>query len=69
MSVPATLSVKLPWETGIMEQIFEDVDGLPSLPIPRMEPIEVVDDPGRALKSPSCSGPLRQGGGFEPLGG
>ena len=63
MSVPATFSMQLPWETGIMQQIFESTDGLPDLPIPRAEPIEVVDSPRGAPKFPSCPDPLRQGGG------
>ena len=55
--------MQLPWETGIMQQIFENTDGLPDLPTPRIEPIEVTDFPRGALKSPPCSDLFRQGGG------
>ena len=52
MSVPATFSMQLPWETGIMQQIFESTDGLPDLPTPRTDPIEVVDSPEGHQSSP-----------------
>eukprot|EP00435_Cladocopium_sp_Y103_P014911 s1303_g3.t1 len=61
LGVPPTMAVKLPWEIGVFEQIFDDSEGLPSVPIPRMAPVEVVVD---APKPPSCFDPRsKQGGG------
>ena len=35
-----------------MQQIFESTDGLPDLPTPRTDPIEVVDSPEGHQSSP-----------------
>eukprot|EP00435_Cladocopium_sp_Y103_P071582 s1104_g37.t2 len=61
LGVPPTMAVKLPWEIGVFEQIFDETEGLPPVPIPRMAPVEVVVD---APKPPSCFDPRsKQGGG------
>eukprot|EP00435_Cladocopium_sp_Y103_P074032 s203_g46.t1 len=60
LGVPPTLSVKLPWEDGIMSHIFDESDGLPSIPLPQMSPVEVREE---APKSPPCLNPFKQGSG------
>eukprot|EP00435_Cladocopium_sp_Y103_P066400 s153_g28.t1 len=55
LSIPPALSVKLPWKTGVMQQIFADDDGLPDLPIPQIGAVDVGDNPEEAPKSLPCS--------------
>eukprot|EP00435_Cladocopium_sp_Y103_P050573 s2261_g15.t1 len=55
LAVPPALSVKLPWETGVMQQVFSEDDGLPDLPIPQMGGVDVGDNPEEAPKSLPCS--------------
>eukprot|EP00435_Cladocopium_sp_Y103_P073748 s448_g45.t1 len=60
MGVPPTMAVKLLWEDGIMSHIFDDNDGLPTIPLPQIGPVEVLEE---APKSPPCLDPFKQGSG------
>ena len=59
MSVPPIMDVSLPWETGIMGEIFDETPAM-SIPVPRLAPIPVSERFREAPKQPSSLG-ARQG--------
>ena len=55
LSVPPVMTVKLPWETGVMEMIFGSEQSLPDMPVPRLEPIEIAVDSTGGLSDPTAN--------------
>lgn len=66
LRTPPSIAVKLPWEEGVLSQVFGESDGLPErLPeIPQLclEAIEVTEETRSAPKQPSSSASGRGGG-------
>jgi hypothetical protein len=62
LRTPPSIAVKLPWEEGVLSQVFGESDGLPEIPQPCLEAIEVTEETRSAPKQPSSSASGRGGG-------
>jgi len=54
LRTPPSIAVKLPWEEGVLSQVFGESDGLPEIP-QSLEATEVTEETRSAPKQPSSS--------------